>query len=113
MTHHKNPSRRKLIDAALEHLALERIAACAIQVPDTEPPLFVAVGQAPAVVHLLQDDVEFSLPPLPKASGEFRGERIYDVSVMRDYARAALAGRGKPMATANIEFDHSEGGHHD
>ena len=49
----ENLGSRKLIDAALEHLALERAAACVLQVPDTDPPLFVAAGPAPAIAQLL------------------------------------------------------------
>ncbi|WP_313632497.1 hypothetical protein [Massilia timonae] len=50
-------TRRKLLDAALEHLALERVAACLLPVPDTDPPLFIAVGPALALMKLLQDDL--------------------------------------------------------
>ena len=73
-----NP-RKIAINAALAHLALERAAACVIQVPDTDPPLFVAVGPAPAIVSLLQDDVPARVRSAP----------------------------------ADVEFDESEGGHHD
>lgn len=69
----------KLIDAALAHLALERAAACVLQVPDTDPPLFVAVGPAPAIAKLLQDEMPARVSPAP----------------------------------ADVEFDESEGGHHD
>lgn len=50
------PSHRKLIDAAVQHLALERAAACAFSVPDTDPPLYVAVGTAAAITKLLEID---------------------------------------------------------
>lgn len=79
MTNLKFHTSRNLIDSALAHLALERAAGCVIQVPDTEPPLFVAVGPAPAIARLLQDE-------LP--------------------ARAM-------SALADVQFDESEGGHHD
>lgn len=52
----------KLIAAALEHLALERAAACVLPVPDTDPQLYVAVGPAPAIARLL-----------PAAAGNPRG----------------------------------------
>ena len=38
-----------LITAALAHLALERAEACVLPVPDTDPPLYVAVGAAPPI----------------------------------------------------------------
>ena len=56
----------KLIDAALAHLALERAAACVLPVPDTDPPLFVAVGPAPAIVKLLQEEASPELPDLDR-----------------------------------------------
>lgn len=68
-----------LVASGLSHLALERAAACVLPVPDTDPPLFVAVGPAPAIAKLLQDEMP---------------------------ARAT-------SAPADVEFDESEGGHHD
>lgn len=55
-------SQRNLINAALVHLALERAEACVLPVPDTDPPLYVAVGPAPAIARLL-----------PVAAGHQRG----------------------------------------
>lgn len=75
----ESPVRNKLLHAALEHLALERAAACVLPVPETDPPLFVAVGPAPAIAKLLQDEMP---------------------------ARAT-------SAAADVQFDESEGGHHD
>ncbi|WP_313172599.1 hypothetical protein [Massilia oculi] len=72
-------TKSKLLDAALGHLPLERAAACVIQVPDTDPPLFVAVGPAPAIAKLLQEDLPARVLPAP----------------------------------VDVEFDESEGGHHD
>jgi len=50
MTNTKNP----LIAAALSHLALERAAACAVLIPDTDPPLYVAIGTSETIVKLLE-----------------------------------------------------------
>ena len=50
-----------LITAALQHLALERAAACVLPVPDTDPRLFVAVGRAPDLMKLL-DGAEAECP---------------------------------------------------
>lgn len=86
----------KLIDAALAHLALERAAACVIQVPDTDPPLFVAVGPAPAIVKLLQAEVDV--------------DRAIDAGDIAGHARAM---RRKTLAEREVQFDESEGGHHD
>jgi len=69
----------KLISSALEHMALERAAARVLRVPDTDPPLFVAVGPAPAIVQLLQDELPTRVTSIP----------------------------------ADVQFDDSEGGHHD
>lgn len=80
MTNIEFPSRRKLLDAALEHLALERSAACLLRVPNTDPPLFVAVGTASTIVQWLQD---------------------------------AIHEARQPVALGHVQFDDSEGGHHD
>lgn len=73
-------SSNRVIGAALAHLALERAAACVLPVPDTDPPLFVAVGSVPAIVQLLQDAINEARPQL---------------------------------AISHVDFDESEGGHHD
>jgi hypothetical protein len=44
---------KKLVAAALAHLADERAAAAVIPVPETEPRLYVAVGTAEAIAMLL------------------------------------------------------------
>ncbi|WP_208280148.1 hypothetical protein [Massilia oculi] len=91
----------KLIDAALAHLALERAAACVLPVPDTNPPLFVAVGPAPAIAKLLE--------------GELARQRKHAaLQELVDIAQENDMGYGAPKkAPANVEFDESEGGHHD
>ena len=70
----------KLIDAALQHLALERAEACVLPVPFTNPQLFVAAGPALAIARLLAD---------------------------------AAHNPGGPLELVEVEFDDSEGGHHD
>jgi hypothetical protein len=47
---------KPLIAAALSHLALERAAACAIQIPDTDPPLYVAIGTPETIGKLMEID---------------------------------------------------------
>jgi len=42
-----------LIAAALSHLAIERCTACSVKIPDTDPPLYVAVGPLEALRHVL------------------------------------------------------------
>ncbi|MDY0975030.1 hypothetical protein SOM61_08650 [Massilia sp. CFBP9012] len=98
MTNLKFHTSRNLIDSALAHLALERAAGCVIQVPDTEPPLFVAVGPAPAIVNLLQAEVDLDL------------DRAVDAGDIAGHARAL---RRKTLAHADVQFDLSEGGHCD
>ncbi|QYG03855.1 hypothetical protein [Massilia sp. NP310] len=100
MEHIETPSRRKLLAAALEHLALERAAACVIQVPDTDPPLFVAVGPAPTITKLLQD--------------EAHQRKHAALQELVDIAQENDMGYGAPKkVAADVEFDESEGGHHD
>lgn len=70
-----------LIAAALSHLAIERAAACAIKIPDTDPPLYVAVGPLEGLRHVLEI--------------------------------AGPAATREPAQIADVEHDHSEGGHHD
>jgi len=43
-----------LITAALSHLALERAAACAVLIPDTDPPLYVAIGTPETIGKLIE-----------------------------------------------------------
>lgn len=64
MSNIERPVGRKLIDAGLAHLALERAVACVLPVPETDPPLFVAVGRAPAIVKLLQDEQSVAGAPI-------------------------------------------------
>jgi hypothetical protein len=45
---------KSLIDAALSHLALERAAACAVLIPDTDPPMYVAIGTPETIGKLLE-----------------------------------------------------------
>ena len=92
----ETPSRRKLLDAALEHLAIERAAACLLRVPDTDPPLFVAVGPAPAIVELLQAEIDV--------------DQAVDAGDITAHARAK---RRQALVQREVQFDESEGGHHD
>lgn len=64
-------TKRTLIEAALVHLALERAAACVLPVPDTDPPLFVAVGPAPSILCMLQDVNGKTAGPRALADVEF------------------------------------------
>lgn len=75
-------SSNQLLDAALQHLAFERTVAVVLPVPDTDPPLYVAVG-------LLE------------------GLR----TVLAVAGPGAAPVRAAPLA--DLEHDHSEGGHHD
>lgn len=103
MNHPDTQSRRKLLDAALEHLALERAAACVLLVPDTDPPLFVAVGPAPAIVKLLQDDPD-ACAHCKRLPGDPAG--------YCDWMECPV-GPAPLCAPADVQFDESEGGHHD
>lgn len=162
----------KLIDAALAHLALERAAACVLPVPETDPPLFVAVGPGPAIVKLLQAEVDLdSAADAGDIAGHARALRrkaLAQQEVQQDAAPRALRtakdalhflalnpelknphevaqgalkaveraergsrakaalqeladiaqendmGDGAPKkVAADVEFDESEGGHHD
>lgn len=70
-----------LIAASLLHLAIEYCAACSIRVPDTAPPLYIAVGPLDGL------------------------RAVLDIA-----AHGATQVRA---AAADVEHDHSEGGHHD
>ena len=72
---------KPLIDAALSHLAIERCAACSILIPDTDPPLYVAVGPMEGLRTVLQVAETCTGP-------------VHAVQ-------------------ADVEHDHSEGGHYD
>lgn len=143
MNHTETPSRHKLLDAALEHLALERAAACVLRVPDTDPPLFVAVGPAPAIVELLQEDesvvltdericeiyrAEFEgMPGAARSAPRNLPPLIYQFAraIAREVGVIAAKAEASPVALTNggrepdwkgyavVEHDQSEGGHCD
>lgn len=97
------PQRQTFIDTALAHLALHRAAACVLPVPDTDPPLFVAVGPAPAIVKLLQDDPD-ACAHCKRLPGDPAG--------YCDWMECPV-GPAPLRAVVDAEFDESEGGHHD
>ncbi|GEM_PF-4530410 len=140
-------SDKKLIDAALAHLALERAACAVIRVPGTEPQLYVAVGTAAALKKLLPDTEPAAAGDdparaysqyvascrdrgvLPCSRESFDANRSARAAAPADdqvgrFDRVTPQGdgsfqhsyRGKPVAAparADVEHDHSEGGHHD
>lgn len=156
--------RQKLICAALEHMALERAAACVLPVPDTDPPLFVAVGPATEIARLLPQqsgarrttDLSRRLREIAdqqpgwKALLDSAAEEIeryyggmmswkeaaeakdvaaitapatpFDAEVERALDAGDLVGYGRARrrqtahirtTAADVQHDHSEGGHHD
>jgi hypothetical protein len=56
MEKHMANTKTPLISAALSHLALERVAAAIIEVPDTKPQQYVAIGTAATISMLLEID---------------------------------------------------------
>ncbi|WP_273036806.1 hypothetical protein [Massilia timonae] len=123
MEHIETPSRRKLFAAALEHLALERAAACVLPVPETDPPLFVAVGPAPAIAKLLSDTSMTGAPRALRtakealqflaANPELSDPHQVAKGALKAVERAERGPRATPSSAVEVEFDESEGGHHD
>jgi len=101
----------RLIEAALLHLALERAAACVLAVPNTDPQLYVAVGPSPAIARLRKVllDVRHAL----QFANDSPGGGIIDTLWMMHDAETVFDHIDAALGLAEVEHDHSEGGHHD